>query len=88
MTFDSWWETNVSYSKKKFWQNRPYAKCPDCPKEYQVINCFRRHVEDEHGYSNEKAKQIIAEAFAKVGVSLIDCATGKTIIVSPKERKK
>ena len=74
----------MSYSKKEFWDRRPYAKCPECSKEYQVINCFLRHVEYEHNHSNEDAKKIIAEAFAKVGVSLIDCATGKTISVSPK----
>ena len=77
----------MSYSKKKFWGNRPYTKCPDCSKDYQVINCFLRHVEDEHGYSNEDAKKIVAKAFAKVGVNLIDCATGKDIIVSPVDNK-
>ena len=75
-------------SKQSFWNKRPYAKCPDCPKEYQVINCFLRHVEAEHGYSNEEAKKIIAKAFGKVGVKLIDCRTGKGISVSPKETKE
>ena len=67
---------------------RPHAQCPDCPKEYQVINCFLNHLQYFHGYSNEKAKEIVIAEFAKVGVECVDCAKQHKKTVSPKVTQK